>query len=413
MQILLEVGADVNAQGGEYGNALQAAAYNGSSETVQILLRAGADVNAQGGEYGNALQAAAWRGGPETVQILLGAGADVNARGGEYGSPLLAAIHEGYADEVQILLRAGADSLLKDKLGRTPLHIAASKNMLHIFRLFPQLASALNNHSDFLQTPLHLAVCHGHIRFAIALLNSGADPLLPDGYGRHVMDWASDHETLLQEIHNHCSDLVLTPPDTQELTVHRSLFDLIESFPYSKSKSSWLILQQLGRYFLFLGQFNNARYLFQLHLRQGASSKTDICQISCNMCNRIITGTRFVCRLCVCMVLCSSCVQKYPCHSRLHPNLKHKVFEVSNVPVEDSQFTGVLSERLTHFLSNIAHENPGQSANQSEIELSNDSVISLPLSKAALVLKLTFSLVTIGFAILFGVSATFLGVWYF
>ncbi|CAG8059427.1 unnamed protein product [Penicillium salamii] len=197
VQILLGAGADVNAQGGQYGNALQAAACNGSPETVQILLGAGADVNAQGGQYGNALQAAAYRGSPETVQILLEAGADVNAQGGEYGSPLLAAIHEGYADEVQILLRAGADSLLKDKIGRTPLHIAASKNMLHIFRLFPQLASALNNYNDFLQTPLHLAVCHGHIRFAIALLNSGADPSLPDGYSRHIMDWASDHETLL------------------------------------------------------------------------------------------------------------------------------------------------------------------------------------------------------------------------
>ncbi|KAI2741901.1 hypothetical protein DTO012A1_4463 [Penicillium roqueforti] len=276
VQILLGAGADVNAQGGEYGNALQAAALDGGLETIQILLGAGAEVNAQGGHFGNALQTAAYRGSPETVQILLGAGAEVNARGGEYGSPLLAAIHEGHADEVQILLRAGADSLLKDKLGRTPLHIAASKNMLHIFRLFPQLASALNNYNDFLQTPLHLAICHGHIRFAIALLNSGADPSLPDGYGRHVMDWASGHETTLQAIQNHCSDLVLTPPETQKLTVHRSLFELIESFPYSKSKSSWLILQQLGRYFLFLGQFSNARYLFQLHLRQGASSKTDI-----------------------------------------------------------------------------------------------------------------------------------------
>ncbi|KAJ5159295.1 uncharacterized protein N7500_008946 [Penicillium coprophilum] len=145
IQILLRAGADVNAQGGEYGNALQAAVYNGSPETVQILLRAGEDVNAQGGEYGNALQAAAFRGNLETMQILLRAGADVNVQGGKYGSPLLAAIHEGYVDEVQILLHAGADLLLADELGCTPLHIAASRNMLQIFRRFPQLASALNN----------------------------------------------------------------------------------------------------------------------------------------------------------------------------------------------------------------------------------------------------------------------------
>ncbi|KAJ9482639.1 hypothetical protein VN97_g10788, partial [Penicillium thymicola] len=413
VQILLGAGADVNAQGGQYGNALQAAAWLGNAETVQILLGAGADVNAQGGHFGNALQAAASRGNAETVQILLGAGADVNAQGGRYGLPLLAAIHEGYVDQVQILLHAGAHSLLADELGRTPLHIAASKNKLHILRRFPQLLSALNKRSDFLQTPLHLAVCLGHIEFAIGLLNSGADPSLPDGYGKHVMDWASGHEALLQEIHNHCPHLVFTPPDTQELSVHRSLYELIESHPYSKSKSSWPILQQLGRFFLFLGQFDNARYLFQLHLRQDASSKTDIWQISCNMCNQIITGTRFICRLCACMDICSSCVQKYPCHTRLHPNQGHEVFEVSNVPDENTQLTGLASERLTHFLSNFVYERFGQRASQSEIEVSNDTVISPALNKADLVPNLPFSSVTRIFAILFGVSAAVLGAWYF
>ena len=57
--MLLERGADVNAQGGHYGNALQAIAMNGNIEIVQLLLERGADVNAQGGEHGNALQNAA------------------------------------------------------------------------------------------------------------------------------------------------------------------------------------------------------------------------------------------------------------------------------------------------------------------------------------------------------------------
>ncbi|KAK4220401.1 hypothetical protein QBC38DRAFT_404939, partial [Podospora fimiseda] len=55
---LIGKGADVNAQGGEYGNALQAASEAGHQEIVKLLLDKGADVNAQGGEYGNALQAA-------------------------------------------------------------------------------------------------------------------------------------------------------------------------------------------------------------------------------------------------------------------------------------------------------------------------------------------------------------------
>lgn len=53
-RLLLEAGADVNAQGGHYGNALQAASFRGDREVVQQLLGAGADVNVQGRHYGNA-----------------------------------------------------------------------------------------------------------------------------------------------------------------------------------------------------------------------------------------------------------------------------------------------------------------------------------------------------------------------
>ncbi|KAK4170565.1 hypothetical protein QBC36DRAFT_341629, partial [Triangularia setosa] len=77
VQSLLEKGAEVNAQGGEYGNALQAASAGGHQDIVKLLLDKGADVNAQGGEYGNALQAASEGG--------------VNAQGGFYGNALQAA----------------------------------------------------------------------------------------------------------------------------------------------------------------------------------------------------------------------------------------------------------------------------------------------------------------------------------
>ena len=90
VQMLLDQGADVNAQGGEYGNALQAASVKGHEKVVQMLLDQGADVNAQGGNYGNALQAASVGGHEKVVQMLLDQGADVNAQGGEYGNALQA-----------------------------------------------------------------------------------------------------------------------------------------------------------------------------------------------------------------------------------------------------------------------------------------------------------------------------------
>ncbi|KAH6986709.1 hypothetical protein EDB80DRAFT_590283, partial [Ilyonectria destructans] len=45
MKILLNKGANINAQGGRYGNALQAALHKGYELVVKLLLDKGADVN--------------------------------------------------------------------------------------------------------------------------------------------------------------------------------------------------------------------------------------------------------------------------------------------------------------------------------------------------------------------------------
>jgi ankyrin repeat protein len=62
-------------KGGEYGNALQAASYGGDEAVVKMLLDKGAEVNAQGGYYGNALQAASSRGHEAVVKVLVAWGA--------------------------------------------------------------------------------------------------------------------------------------------------------------------------------------------------------------------------------------------------------------------------------------------------------------------------------------------------
>ena len=58
MRLLLDHGADVNAQGGHYGSPLQAALQSKKIEAIQLLLDRGADVNLQGGKFVSALQAA-------------------------------------------------------------------------------------------------------------------------------------------------------------------------------------------------------------------------------------------------------------------------------------------------------------------------------------------------------------------
>jgi hypothetical protein len=108
-RMLLNKGADVNAQGGYYGNALQAALYRGHEQVVKMLLNKGADVNAQGGHYGNALQAASARGHEQVVKMLLDKGANVNAQSRYYSNALQAASARGYEQVVKMLLNKGAN----------------------------------------------------------------------------------------------------------------------------------------------------------------------------------------------------------------------------------------------------------------------------------------------------------------
>ena len=107
--LIIDKGADVNARGGPFGNALQAASLRGYEKIVDVLLNNGADVNAQGGDFGNALQAASFEGHEKIVKLLLDNGANANAQGGRYGNALEAASFSGHEEIVNLLLDNGAD----------------------------------------------------------------------------------------------------------------------------------------------------------------------------------------------------------------------------------------------------------------------------------------------------------------
>ncbi|KAM0518919.1 hypothetical protein ACHAPE_003909 [Trichoderma viride] len=96
MQLLIDHGADVTVQGGEYGSALHALAGSTELETgelIKLLLAKGAKVNGMiNADWGTALHVACHEGMMDTVCLLLDSGADVNAAGGKLGTPLQAAV---------------------------------------------------------------------------------------------------------------------------------------------------------------------------------------------------------------------------------------------------------------------------------------------------------------------------------
>jgi ankyrin repeat protein len=127
VKMLLDKGADINAQGGSYGTALYAASLQGHEKVVELLLGKGADVNAEGGYYGTALHGASARGNEKVVELLVGKGADVNALNGGSGTPLYAASARGHEKVVELLLGKGADvNAISGRYG-TALYVASYK----------------------------------------------------------------------------------------------------------------------------------------------------------------------------------------------------------------------------------------------------------------------------------------------
>ena len=100
----IDKGADVNAQVGLYGNALQAACIDGyrNIEVVELLITKGADINAQGGYYGTALHAACAFNHREIAELLLNKGADFDVQGGFFGDALQVAYTRGHHKIVEM-----------------------------------------------------------------------------------------------------------------------------------------------------------------------------------------------------------------------------------------------------------------------------------------------------------------------
>jgi hypothetical protein len=128
VDMLLKHEADVDAKGGEDGTALQAASIWDHETIVQLLLDNGANVNAKGGKYGNALSAACWWNNQSIVQILLDRGADLNAA-------LVAACYLSHTKSVRMLLSKGADVNAADKQYGTALEIASHEGNIEIVRM--------------------------------------------------------------------------------------------------------------------------------------------------------------------------------------------------------------------------------------------------------------------------------------
>ncbi|XP_070176015.1 ankyrin-3-like [Littorina saxatilis] len=200
-RLLLNAGADVNAQDRLGRTPLHYAAWNGNTETLRRLIHHEADLNATdnegrtplrraytasrpgiiitqlveaGAETGRVHQAVV-RGDVDALMTLLQQGADVNQLDTSMGcSPLHAACLMGRTDIVTWLTQHGAHVNAVDDRKRTPLHIVCAAGQTHVARQLIDEGADVNARDKSHSTPLHVAANKGNIEIVVCLLEHGA-----------------------------------------------------------------------------------------------------------------------------------------------------------------------------------------------------------------------------------------------
>lgn len=128
-KILIEAGANVNAQNNTGHTALLTATHRGNPELMKILIEAGANVNTQDNGGDTALMIAAFKSNGKIAKVLIEAGADVNMQNAQGETALIIAASKCNDKMVKILLEAGSDIKIQDKKGNTAMMTATHQSM--------------------------------------------------------------------------------------------------------------------------------------------------------------------------------------------------------------------------------------------------------------------------------------------
>lgn len=134
VRFMIARGADVNEIDKNYYSrtALHVAVERSNLKIAKILLNAGADLEAQDQYKNTPLMSLRWTTSVEMIQLLTQYGADINAKNRSGQTALMNASRTSNLKLVKALLEAGADATIKDNFKNSALNYAYTEELKQI-----------------------------------------------------------------------------------------------------------------------------------------------------------------------------------------------------------------------------------------------------------------------------------------
>jgi len=167
VELLVGLGAGVSARTRQGGLApLHCLAPKGTAETARILLQHGADFDAQNDDGWTPLHLAGLEGNEELAQLLLDSGANIGIRQTNGWTALHVAAMYGKVGVARLLVARGCDVNVRSPAGATPLHVAAGNGRKSVVEFLSSAGADINARTRAGETPRALAVKHGRVAVA-------------------------------------------------------------------------------------------------------------------------------------------------------------------------------------------------------------------------------------------------------
>ncbi|UCC43738.1 MAG: ankyrin repeat domain-containing protein [Candidatus Zixiibacteriota bacterium] len=135
VELLLDLGADLEAIDVDGDTPLMRAAIGGHSEIFKLLLSRGADAHIKNINKHDILHYAVLGGSVEIIDHTLDMGRDINAKSRDGSTPLFQAVWKNDREVARFLLEKGADIEAQNNHGFTPLYVARAVSNVDMAQL--------------------------------------------------------------------------------------------------------------------------------------------------------------------------------------------------------------------------------------------------------------------------------------